>query len=140
MFGMQWGLCTSCLLEPGVRFPRYSLTHESSHAWEVATPVASPGTAVRPDREIAKQLRERLARHMCVRHCSKGELLWREAEVMPRTVFQELLAADPTLAPDFRALGCSQERPHDPENLPELEMLKKAGGGMGARARTSLAR
>lgn len=71
-----------CLLEPDVRFSRYSLIHadRATRDREVATPVASPHTAVHPEREIAKQLRERLAPHMHVRRFSKGELLWREGE------------------------------------------------------------
>ncbi len=37
---------------------------------------------------------------------------------------------------DFRALGYSEERAHDLENLPELKMLKKAGVPLPPRSVT----
>jgi len=41
---------------------------------------------------------------------------------------------------DFRALGYSEERAHDLENLPELKMLKKAGVPLPPRSVTSRSR
>jgi len=68
------------LLERDVRIPRYFIVRRATSDQEVATPVASPHTAMHPEREVAQQLRERLAPHRRVRRFSKGELLWREGE------------------------------------------------------------